>query len=224
MAAASVLATLAPGLLPRPQCSRRDALTIAAAAAVAPASRGFAADSAIEVSASTASATSSASAITASVPKRVPRVGIGAWAWGDSLFWQYDPSKDEELHEVFDFSIDQGVGLIDTAEIYGLGRSESLIGKFADQNPRAKDVEIATKFAALPWRTKPSDVVEAAKKSTDRLGRPIDLYQIHFPNAWANEKYWDGLADCVDKGLVKAVGVSNYGVDAMRACSARLSA
>jgi pyridoxine 4-dehydrogenase len=106
--------------------------------------------------------------------------------------------------------------------VYGLGRSEELLGKFARQNPKAGNVEIATKFAALPWRTKPSDVVEAAKRSTERLGRPIDLYQVHFPNAWCNARYWDGLADCVDRGLVKKVGVSNYGVDAMRACSARL--
>jgi pyridoxine 4-dehydrogenase len=44
------------------------------------------------------------------------------------------------------------------------------------------------------------------------------LYQIHFPNAWSNEAYWDGLAMAFDKGLVKSVGVSNYGVDATRAC------
>ena len=93
--------------------------------------------------------------------------------------------------------------------MYGLGRSEELIGKFARQNAKAEGIEVATKFAALPWRTKPSDVVEAAKRSTERLGRPIDLYQIHFPNAWCNAQYWDGLADCVDRGLVKKVGVSN---------------
>lgn len=222
--------TLVPGLVPQrpPQISRRDALAgaaAAAAAAAAPASLAFApgrAEAAVEAAASTTA--SAAASVAASASKRVPRIGIGAWAWGDSLFWQYDPAKDEELREVFDFTVDQGVKLVDTAEVYGFGRSESLIGKFANANPKAKDIEVATKFAALPWRTKASDVVEAAKKSTDRLGRPIDLYQIHFPNAWANAAYWDGLADCVDQGLVKAVGVSNYGVDAMRACNARLQA
>ena len=44
------------------------------------------------------------------------------------------------------------------------------------------------------------------------------MYQIHFPNAWSNAEYWDGLAECYEKGLVKAVGVSNYGSDAVRAC------
>ena len=54
-------------------------------------------------------------------------------------------------------------------------------------------------------------------------GNPIDLYQIHFPNAWANEEYWEGLADAYDLGLVKAVGVSNYGVDALKACHSKLA-
>mmetsp|Transcript_23431 Transcript_23431/g.46891 ORF Transcript_23431/g.46891 Transcript_23431/m.46891 type:complete len:241 (+) Transcript_23431:103-825(+) len=60
-------------------------------------------------------------------------------------------------------------------------------------------------------------------KMTLSRGQPIDLYQIHFPNSWSNEAYWDGLADAYDLGLVKSVGVSNYGVDALRACHARLS-
>ncbi len=61
------------------------------------------------------------------------------------------------------------------------------------------------------------------KKRIFRRGQPIDLYQIHFPNSWSNEAYWDGLADAYELGLVKSVGVSNYGVDALRACHARLS-
>jgi pyridoxine 4-dehydrogenase len=52
----------------------------------------------------------------------------------------------------------------------------------------------------------------------------MELYQIHFPGAWANEAYWDGLGDCYDRGLVKAVGVSNYGSDAVKAVSEKLAA
>lgn len=155
-------------------------------------------------------------------PLTLPSIGLGAWAWGDTLFWQYDSKKDDELQSVFDYAVSKGVNFFDTAEVYGLGRSEKLLGEFAARNPAASDIQVATKFAALPWRTKPGDVLEAAKRSSERLGRPIDLYQIHFPNAWANEAYWDGLADAYDAGLVKAVGVSNYGVEAMRACHAKL--
>lgn len=151
----------------------------------------------------------------------VPTVGLGTWAWGDSVFWKYDPKNDGQLRDVFDYAADQGILFWDTAELYGLGRSESLLGQFSAGNP---NIQIATKFAALPWRTKASDVVEAAKRSTYRLGRPIDLYQIHFPNAWANEAYWDGLAQCVESGLIKSAGVSNYGAEAVRACHAALGA
>ncbi|KAL1522266.1 hypothetical protein AB1Y20_017260 [Prymnesium parvum] len=158
-----------------------------------------------------------------SAPPRLPALGLGAWAWGDTLFWGYDEKNDAQLAEVFDYAVEQGVRFFDTAEVYGLGRSETLLGKFCAANPAAADVQIATKFAALPWRTKAADVVEAAKRSTARLGRPIDLYQVHFPNAWANERYWDGLAACVDDGLVRAAGVSNYGKEALRACHAKLA-
>ena len=83
---------------------------------------------------------------------------------------------------------------------------------------------MATKFAALPWRLKAKDVVDACEASLKRLQKPqIELYQIHFPNAWANEDYWDGLAQCYERGLVKAVGVSNYGKDAVRAVHAALA-
>ena len=112
----------------------------------------------------------------------LPRLGLGAWAWGDTLFWGYDQKKDGELAEVFDYAVDKGVTFFDTAEVYGLGRSEKLLGEFAARNPAGDKIQVATKFAALPWRTKAADVVEAAKRSTDRLGRPIDLYQIHFPS------------------------------------------
>jgi pyridoxine 4-dehydrogenase len=168
-----------------------------------------------------ASAPSTASPI-ARKGLEIPNIGLGAWAWGDTLFWGYDASKDSDLQEVFDYSVASGAKFFDTAEVYGLGRSETLLGKFCLANPQAADVKIATKFAALPWRTKASDVLDAAQRSTERLGRPIDLYQLHFPNAWSNEAYWDGLAQCVDRGLVRAAGVSNYGVDAIRACSAKL--
>ena len=167
-----------------------------------------------------------APALAAPAPARstlaFPEMGIGAWAWGDSLFWGYDPREDAALDDVFKFVAKRDDGFVDTAELYGLGRSESLVGEFSRKHGR---VTVATKFAALPWRTKRGAVVAACEASLKRLGaESVDLYQIHFPGAWANEAYWDGLADCVDKGLVKHVGVSNYGSDAVRAVVAALGA
>lgn len=131
----------------------------------------------------------------------LPPIGLGAWAWGDSLFWGYDKKNDDQLKEVFDYAITNSKSpttLLDTAEIYGFGRSEELIGKFAKDFDQSK-IQVATKFAALPFRTKATDVVKACEASLKRLGRPIDLYQIHFPNAWSNAEYWDGLAMAFDK-------------------------
>ena len=160
---------------------------------------------------------------------KLPPIGLGCWAWGDSLFWGYNPSQDKDLNEVFDYVASKTSSgssvLLDTAEVYGFGRSESLIGDFS-KNLSAETREkvvVATKFAAVPFRTKPENVVKAALGSQKRLDGPIDLYQIHFPNAFANEAYWDGLADAYEQGIVKSVGVSNYGVDALRACHAALA-
>ena len=160
---------------------------------------------------------------------QLPPLGLGAWAWGDSFFWGYDKKNDDELKQVFDYAVANSktsTTLFDTAEVYGFGRSESLLGEFSKDLPAgSKKVQIATKFAAIPTRTKPDNVLRACEASQKRLGgdKPIDLYQIHFPNAWSNEEYWDGLAQAYEKGLVKAVGVSNYGVDATRACHAALA-
>lgn len=163
---------------------------------------------------------------------KLPPMGLGAWAWGDSVFWGYNPKNDEELHEVFDYAVSNDLAFFDTAELYGIGRSETLLGTFRQSSANGDKVQVATKFAALPFRTKPQNVVKACSASLSRLNpgvqnindmKPIDLYQIHFPNAWANEEYWDGLAQCYEKGIVKSVGVSNYGVDALRAVHAKLA-
>ena len=153
----------------------------------------------------------------------MPKIGTGAWAWGDALFWGYNPKEDSELAEVFQYAVNNGGGFFDTAELYGLGRSETLIGDFETKYGVSNQISVATKFAPFPWRTDRKSVVKAAEASVRRLnGRPIDLYQIHFPNAYSNSAYWDGIADAYDKGLIKAVGVSNYGKDAIRACHAAL--
>ena len=111
-------------------------------------------------------------------PIKLPQIGLGCWAWGDSLFWGYNPKQDGDLEEVFNFAVSKSSPvLFDTAELYGLGRSESLLGNFIKKT-KEEDTILATKFAALPFRTKPESVVKACEASVKRLGRPIDLYQV----------------------------------------------
>lgn len=151
----------------------------------------------------------------------VSKLGIGTWAWGDSLYWKYDPKEDVGLQETFDYCLKEGgVNLFDTAEVYGFGRSELLLGRF---NRQIKDCYspispyLATKFAPLPWRIGADSVLGACQDSLDRMGvDSMDLYQIHWPGVWQNKEYWDGIARCYDKGLIKAVGVSNYGPEALK--------
>lgn len=110
----------------------------------------------------------------AATPLSLPPLGLGAWAWGDSLFWGYNPKNDDDLKEVFDYALSKNLAFFDTAELYGIGRSESLLGKFRKESCTTTEdfnkVQIASKFAALPWRTKREDVVKACKASVKRLG------------------------------------------------------
>lgn len=95
---------------------------------------------------------------------------------------------------------------------------------------------VATKFTPSPWRQTPDSVVQACQESADRLGvESIDLYQIHMPDivqpfrafGWDKPKdeiYWDGIAECFHRGLVKNVGVCNYGPTLLIRCQEYLAA
>ncbi|KAH0457849.1 hypothetical protein IEQ34_013164 [Dendrobium chrysotoxum] len=152
---------------------------------------------------------------------KVTKLGVGAWSWGDTTYWndfQWNDRKLKAAKAAFNASIDSGINFFDTAEVYGAGitgavNSETLIGSFIKERQKAGpvDVTIATKFAALPWRFGRGSVISALKRSLSRLGlSSVDLYQLHWPGIWGNEGYIDGLGDAVEMGLVKAVGVSNY--------------
>lgn len=153
-------------------------------------------------------------------------LGIGAWAWGDRFFWGYEDEYDEiDVWEAFAAGLAGGVRFFDTAEMYGLGQSERIIGKFM-RSVDAGTVVIATKFMPLPWRWREQDLVDALRDSLTRLGcARVDLYQIHRPPMVGSiEKWADALADAVDAGLTGAVGVSNFDVDQMRRAHAVLRA
>ncbi len=144
-------------------------------------------------------------------------LGIGTWAWGDKIMWGYGAGgfTDADLRQAFDATLAAGVNWFDTAEIYGFGRSETLVGRFVAES--GADVKIATKFMPLPWRLRPDALLKALRASLDRLGLPtVDLYQTHFPFPPISVETWMGaMADAVDAGLVRAVGVSNYSMEQM---------
>jgi aryl-alcohol dehydrogenase-like predicted oxidoreductase len=148
----------------------------------------------------------------------VPPLGVGTWAWGDKGTWGmggYDASYSEEtILDAWRACIEAGVVLFDTAEVYGGGESERIIGRLLAHDPSVRDqVVIATKFMPSPWKLAvTSSLVSAAKASVERMGIAcIDLYQIHGPiSLRSHEALAEALATAHADGLVKAVGVSNY--------------
>src|SRR5918996_3269184 len=160
---------------------------------------------------------------------RVPRMGLGAMVWGQPrgmARWTpaqlaYGPSHGTaEEEEALKVSLEAGVNLIDTAEMYSNGAAERRVGELA----RGKDVLIATKFPPSPF-SREDAFPKALQDSLARLERnSIDLYQHHFPsNRISIPKLMNFMADAVGAGKVKTVGVSNYSADQMRFAHAELA-
>ena len=150
-----------------------------------------------------------------------PSLGIGTWAWGDKLFWNYGtPDDAEQVRSAFFTALDAGVTFFDTAEVYGLGESERLIGKFLKEGgDRAAKIQIATKYMPLPWRFGTQVVRDAITASLDRLQvKKVALYQVHQPVSFltSQKDLMHTLADEVEKGRIEAVGISNYSAAQMR--------
>lgn len=180
----------------------------------------------------------------------VPSVGIGTISWSsDSITSLRNP----ELQSLAFEARASGVSFFDTAERYGghmttavglgWGETEKLLQKFLS-NTETDEVNtfgsdsipvIATKFTPSPWRMTKESVVKACEQSCQRLGvSSIDLYQLHMPDivqplkclGLASPKdrlYWEGLAECYHRGLVKNIGVCNYGPTLLSQCHEALA-
>lgn len=157
---------------------------------------------------------------------KVKPLCIGTWAWGDKLFWNYGSDYGaEELEAAFNAALDAGITFFDTAEVYGLGLSEELLGKFMQSTERT--VQIATKFGPLPWRVTGQSVSDALSSSLKRLNvEKVSLYQVHWPFAFfmSQKTLMDALAQEVERGRIEAVGVSNYSAAQMREAQGLLAA
>jgi hypothetical protein len=161
----------------------------------------------------------------------VPPLGVGTWAWGDRSTWGmggYDSDlTDQASEEAWDASIGASVTFFDTAEVYGGGRSERIIGTLLRSDPtRSATVQIATKFMPSPWKLNVRVALLASLRSSlDRLGLPaVDLYQIHGPiSLRSHGALAEALAAAHQEGLVKAVGVSNYSAKETRSIAGALS-
>jgi aryl-alcohol dehydrogenase-like predicted oxidoreductase len=150
---------------------------------------------------------------------------VGTWQWGDRLFWGYGQGYAEaELRGVFQAALAGGLTLFDTAEIYGRGRSERLLGQFLGET--GATAMVATKCAPLPWRLRPHDLHRALRGSLDRLGlERVGLYQMHWSSRLLPPERWmAAMAEVHQAGLVEAVGVSNYSAEWTRRAQSALAA
>jgi aryl-alcohol dehydrogenase-like predicted oxidoreductase len=160
----------------------------------------------------------------------IPALGVGTWAWGDRSTWGmggYDAGLTRDtIAEAWTASIDAGVTLFDTAEVYGGGESERIIGSLLRADPaRAASVVVATKFMPSPWKLAVRGaLLSSLRASLDRLGlAKVGLYQIHGPISLRSHAVLaDALAAAREAGLVEAVGVSNYSIKETRSMASAL--
>lgn len=148
----------------------------------------------------------------------LPTLGIGTWSWGDRLFWGYGSDYGEpEVEAAFKAAISTGATFFDTAEVYGLGESERLLGRFIQQTNQP--IQIATKYFPLPWRWDRKAVADALTDSLKRLEvEQIALYQVHMPFDFfmGQPTLMEALANEVKRGRILTVGVSNYSATQMQ--------
>jgi aryl-alcohol dehydrogenase-like predicted oxidoreductase len=141
---------------------------------------------------------------------RLSAIGVGTWQFGAKEWGYGDDYARRTARQIIDRALDLGVNLVDTAEIYGMGESERIVGRAIAE--RRDQVFIATKlFPVLPI---PPVVEWRAIESAGRLKvSTLDLYQVHWPNPLApNGPTMRGMRRLQQVGLVRHVGVSNFGV------------
>lgn len=160
---------------------------------------------------------------------RVSRLGIGAMVSGDmSTAPRWNPARNaygptstaEEQREALEVSLASGMNFVDTAAMYGKGASERRVGELTT----GRDVVVATKFP-FTFLSRASSLPVTLEGSLARLQRrTIDLYQIHYPFRWMSiPTLMRLMAEAVETGKIRAVGVSNFDAQQRRSAHAELA-
>jgi aryl-alcohol dehydrogenase-like predicted oxidoreductase len=154
----------------------------------------------------------------------ITRIGFGAWAIGGSGYeWGWGAQDDADSIGAIHDALDAGVNWIDTAAVYGLGRSEEVVAKALEG---IRDRPYVFTKCGMVWddhrevgfRLKADSVRRECEASLRRLRvDAIDLYQIHWPKPAEDvEEGWETLARLQEEGKVRWIGVSNFDVAQMR--------
>lgn len=153
------------------------------------------------------------------------RIGLGTWAIGG---WMWGGTDEAESIRTIQSVPDKGVTLIDTAPVYGFGRSEEIVGKAIDQAGMRDQVVLATK-CALTWDDNGGVRRDATKQRIlkevdDSLRRlrtdVIDVLQVHWPDPLVDPRETaEAMAEVKAAGKIRAIGVSNFSPAQMDAFS-----
>jgi aryl-alcohol dehydrogenase-like predicted oxidoreductase len=164
----------------------------------------------------------------------VTRVGFGAWAVGGGG-WKFGWGSQEDVDSVqtIRYAIESGVNWIDTAPVYGLGKSEEIVGQalkdFSDNDRPYVFTKCGLTFDLDDPNSGPYNVMarDSVRREVDaslrRLGlERIDLYQVHWPpeDGTPIEEYWAAMAELKQEGKVRAIGLSNHDATQLDAAEA----
>jgi aryl-alcohol dehydrogenase-like predicted oxidoreductase len=155
----------------------------------------------------------------------VSRIGLGTWAIGG---WMWGGTEEAEAIRTITSAVDHGITLIDTAPVYGFGRSEEIVGKALSENSMRDRVAIATKVGLdwtgdQPWRNAGRKRIFAEIEASLRRLRTdvIDIYQVHWPDPTVPiEETAEAMNTLYRQGKIRAIGVSNFSVAQIKAFAA----
>jgi len=148
------------------------------------------------------------------------RIALGTWAIGG---WMWGGTDEAESIRTIHAALDHGINLIDTAPIYGQGRSEEIVGEALRQSRRRKSIILATKVG-IDWtkgrierNSTRRRILQELEDSLRRLQTDyIDLYQVHWPDPLVPiEEVARTLRDLCEQGKIRAIGVSNHSPEEM---------
>ncbi|KAK5075368.1 hypothetical protein LTS08_001565 [Lithohypha guttulata] len=156
----------------------------------------------------------------------VPLISWGAWSWGDTSTFHWSDDELPALRQAWQRCIETGMTFVDTAQVYGSGKSEEILGDLI--NNHSSGIDRSKIFVQTKWLPNVTDQatnalhpvdapVKELRNTLDRMRlQYVDSYMVHGPIHLSSIKQVaKGLAKCVEDGMTKAVGVANYSVDDM---------
>jgi aryl-alcohol dehydrogenase-like predicted oxidoreductase len=158
-------------------------------------------------------------------------LGFGSWALGGSWKYGWGPQDDAESVAAIRHAVESGVNWVDTAAVYGLGHSEEVVGEAVKPFRVGEEVLVFTKCGerwdesqdASVNDLRPESIRQECEDSLRRLGiERIDLYQFHWPDRIGTpvEESWATMAELVEQGNVRWIGVCNFDVELLERCEA----